>query len=77
MKTEVTDLAKSLGIKKIGPLKFRDDDNLYKKFQKLLKYVYKNGDWTSADTAEALRKMFDYRIKETNGTLESQVHNPV
>lgn len=70
MKTEVTDLAKSLGIKKIGPLKFRDDDNLYKKFQKLLKYVYKNGDWTSADTAEALRKMFDYRIKETNGTLE-------
>ncbi len=70
MKTEVTDLAKNLGIKKIGPLKFRDDDNLYKKFQKLIKYVYKNGDWTNADTAEALKKMFDYRIRETNGTLK-------
>ncbi len=56
MEKELTNLSKSLGLKKIGPLKFKEDDDLYKKFQKLIKYIYKNGEWEQKDNSNAVRK---------------------
>lgn len=69
MEKELTNLSKSLGLKKIGPLKFKEDDDLYKKFQKLIKYIYKNGEWEQKDNSNAVRKMFEYRFGK-EGTLE-------
>lgn len=69
MEKELTNLSKSLGLKKIGPLKFKEDDDLYKKFQKLIKYIYKNGEWEQKDNSTAVKKMFEYRFGK-EGSLE-------
>lgn len=69
MEKELTNLSKSLGLKKIGPLKFKEDDDLYKKFQKLIKYIYKNGEWKQEDNSTAVKKMFEYRFGK-EGSLE-------
>ena len=67
---EINNLSKDLGLRKIGPLKFKEDDNLYKKFQKLTKYIYKNGEWNSQDIQKAIKKMFEYRVRKKTGRLE-------
>lgn len=69
MEKELTNLSKSLGLKEIGPLKFKEDDDLYKKFQKLIKYIYKNGEWKQEDNSTAVKKMFEYRFGK-EGSLE-------
>lgn len=69
MEKELTNLSKSLGLKKIGPLKFKEDDDLYKKFQKLIKYIYKNVERKKEDNSTAVKKMFEYRFGK-EGSLE-------
>ncbi len=69
MEKELTNLSKSLGLKEIGPLKFKEDDDLYKKFQKLIKYIYNNGEWKQEDNSTAVKKMFEYRFGK-EGSLE-------
>ena len=56
-------------MKKIGPLKFKEDDDLYKKFQKLIKYIYKNVERKKEDNSTAVKKMFEYRFGK-EGSLE-------
>ncbi len=67
---EIRNLSKDLGLKKIGPLRFREDDNLYKKFQKLAKYIYKNGEWNEADKQEAAVRAFRKNVRDVLGTIE-------
>lgn len=67
---EISNLSKDLGLKKISPLRFREDDNLYKKFQKLAKYIYKNGEWTEDDKQDAAVKAFRQNVRDVPGMIE-------
>lgn len=67
---KISNLSKDLGLKKISPLRFREDDNLYKKFQKLAKYIYKNGEWTEDDKQDAAVKAFRQNVRDVPGMIE-------
>lgn len=59
MKTYTSLMKQRLGINKTANLVFKVDDSLYRKFRKLVDYIYKNRDWQQEDEIAAVQVLIE------------------